>query len=356
MKRIASVFSAACCGGSERIMRRTIPYVKIPCGPAAGFFESARCFACVFLPLFVMISAMLVPAPSHGRVIERILATVGDEAVTFADYRLFVKANGDAAPREEVDKALLGKMIEEKIILLEAKRQGMDASEAEISKAIEELTQQYRLSPEDFEKMLREEGMSLDVYKKGTKERIMVSKMIDREVDSKVFLRDQEIEEYYRAHQKEFPGSPEAVELKAVFLRLREDASLTEITDLKLKALRIAALLREGDNFDRVLYEYSDEPLKSNEGILGEFAKGSLVPPVDTMVFALKEGEISDPVWVSEGAYILQLVRRISERYKTIDEVKEEIRRALYERKREKLFNEWLKTLWEKSSVTINEN
>jgi parvulin-like peptidyl-prolyl isomerase len=150
-------------------------------------------------------------------------------------------------------------------------------------------------------------------------------------------------------------SSPETVEVKAIFLRLREGASVTELTDLKLKSLRIASLLQEGEYFDRLLYEYSDEPLKSNEGVLGQFRRGALVPRLDSVAFALREGETSSPVWVSEGAYILQLVRRNSEQYKTLSEVKEEIRHRLHAQKREKIFNEWRKTLWEKTFVTINQ-
>ena len=183
----------------------------------------------------------------------------------------------------------------------------------------------------------------------------MISRLIDSDVDAKVFIGDREIDEYYRANQKEFVSSPETVDVKAIFLRLREGASVTELTDLKLKTLRVASLLQEGEYFDRLLYEYSDEPLKSNEGVLGQFTRGALVPRLDSVAFALREGETSSPVWVSEGAYILQLVRRNSEQYKTLSEVKEEIRHRLHTQKREKIFNEWRKTLWEEAFVTINQ-
>ncbi len=70
----------------------------------------------------------------------------------------------------------------------------------------------------------------------------------------------------------------------------------------------------------------------------------------------MKEGEISDPVWVGEGVYILQITSKSGETFKTFDEVKEEIYDTLYRQKRDKAYNEWIKALWEKSSVTINRN
>ena len=307
------------------------------------------------LLLLILTTSLLVPEGSYGRVVDRVLATVGGEAITLADYEKFVRTAGGGDIRETVEQDMLKKMIEEKIILQEARRKGVEVSDAEIDKTIEEVKEQYGLSPDNLEKMLQEEGTSLAAYRATTRESIMISRLTDSEVDAKVFVGEQEIDEYYRANQREFVSSPETVEVKAIFLRLREDASVTELTDLKLKSLRIASLLQEGENFDGLLYEYSDEPLKSNEGILGQFIKGALVPPLDSVAFTLREGETSSPVWVSEGAYILQLVRRDSEQYKTLVEVKEEIRNLLHTQKREKLFNDWLKTLWEKSFVTINQ-
>jgi parvulin-like peptidyl-prolyl isomerase len=307
------------------------------------------------LLLLILTTLLFIPEGSYGRVVDRVLATVGGEAITLADYQKFVRTAGGGDINETVEQDMLKKMIEEKIILQEARRKGVEVSDAEIDNTINEVKQQYGLSPDDLEKMLQEEGTTLAAYRATTRESIMISRLIDNEVDAKVFVEEQEIDEYYRANQREFVSSPETVEVKAIFLRLREDASVTELTDLKLKSLRIASLLQEGENFDGLLYEYSDEPLKSNEGILGQFIKGALVPPLDSVAFTLREGETSSPVWVSEGAYILQLVQRNSEQYKTLAEVKEEIRNRLHTQKREKIFNDWLKTLWEKSFVTINQ-
>jgi peptidyl-prolyl cis-trans isomerase SurA len=313
---------------------------------------------CHYVFLFLILTtSLLIPEISYGRIVDRVLATVGGEAITLADYQKFVRTAGDVSSNEMVEQDILKKMIEEKILLHEAKRKGVEVSDTEVDRTIAEVKHQYSISPDDdeFEKMLKEEGTTLAAYRTTTRDTIMISKLIDSDVDAKVFIGDQEIDEYYRANQKEFVSSPETVEVKAIFLRLREGASLTELTDLKLKSLRVASLLQEGEYFDRLLYEYSDEPLKSNEGVLGQFRRGALVPRLDSVAFALREGETSSPVWVNEGAYILQLVRRNSEQYKTLSEVKEEIRHRLHAQKREKIFNEWRKILWEKSFVTINQ-
>jgi parvulin-like peptidyl-prolyl isomerase len=291
----------------------------------------------------------------HGVTVDRILATIGGEIITLKEYKLFVKGlEGDR--NDEVNEVLLKKLIEEKIIIQEAVRKGFGASDAEVQMMVEEFKTDNSLSAEEFEKFLKEEGLTIDNYQQIARGKVLLSKIINNEVDSKVIVREEEVKEFYRNNKEGFLSGPEKVEVKAIFLKLREDASVTEITDLKLRSLRIMKLLTEGHNFDSLVDEYSDEPLKSHGGMLGIFAKGALIPSLDDRAFSMKEGEVSGPVWVSEGVYILHLISRSGVTYKLYDEVREEIYNSLYTQKRNRIYSEWLKALWEKASLIINLN
>jgi len=308
--------------------------------------------AAIFSFLLILLA---IVETALGLTVDRILATVGDEIITFAEYKQFA-AGSDRENRDEVNQALLRKLIEEKIMIQEAKRKGFDVTDSEVEKMVEEFKSQNSLSQDDLENFLKEERLNLKSYRQTLRGKALLSKLISSDVDSKVIVRDEDIEDYYKENKKGFLLSPEQVEVKAIFLRLREDASVTEITDLKLRALRITVLVKDGYNFDSLADEYSDEPLKSQGGILGKFARGALIPPLDDKAFLVKEGGISDPIWVSDGVYILQITSKTGEIYKTFDDVKEEIGSALYKQKREKIYNEWIKALWEKSCVAINQS
>jgi peptidyl-prolyl cis-trans isomerase SurA len=293
---------------------------------------------------------------SYGLTFDRVIATVGSEVITFGDYKQFLKGISDADSGDKVDQKLLRKFIEEKLIRQEAKRKGVEASDAEVEKAIEEFKTQNGISQQDFEQSLNNEGLNTESYKKIIRDQLTSSKLVGIEVDAKIFVTDDEIKNYYEANKKDFVDTPEKFEVKAIFIPLREEASVTEITDLKLRSLKIVSRLRQGDNFDLLVDDYCDEPLRSQGGMLGKFAKGSLIPPLNDKVFSLKVGEISDPVWVEDGVYILEIAGRIPETFKKIEEVRPGIRDYLYKRKREKLYNEWINTLWERSTVTIKQS
>ena len=305
--------------------------------------------------LFSFQLLVLTAGTAHGLTVDRVLATVGGEIITFTEYKLFVKGMGGES-KDEIDETLLRKLIEERIIILEAKRKGFTASDAEVQMMVDEFQTENGLSKDALDNFLKEEGLNINDYRQILRGKVLSTKIISSEVDSKVIVSDGELKEAYQQNKKDFLSCPQTVEVKAIFLKLREDASITEITDLKLRSLRIMTLLKEGYHFDSLTDEYSDEPLKSQGGFLGIFTKGALIPSLDDKAFSMKEGEISDPIWVSEGVYILHLISKSGEKHKTYEEVKEEIFSSLYKQKRNRIYNEWIKALWEKASLIINQS
>lgn len=305
-------------------------------------------FSYFFLFLLIDINS------AYAVTVDRVLATVGDEIITYTEYRKFVEGMAEIENKEAVDEKILRSLIDEKIILYEAKKTGVEAGDMETEQAIAEFKERHKLSPDEFKVMLSAEGLNEDGFRKVMKEKILVSKLIGMEVESKIIVSEEEINDYYNMKRRDYINIPEKIEVKAVFIRLKEGASITEITDLKRKTLKIVYLLRRGEDFDQIVDEYSDEPLKGQGGSLGTFVRGILIPQLDNAAFSMKEGEISNPVWVNEGAYILKVIKKNNESFQPFEAVKEDISKRIFGQKREKLMNEWVKKLWEKSSVKVN--
>jgi parvulin-like peptidyl-prolyl isomerase len=310
-------------------------------------YKTIVSLACFLLLIIAIYSAYAVT-------VDRILATVCDEIITYAEYRKFVRGMEDIENKEAVDEKILKSLIDEKIILCEAKKTGIEADDKEIEHAVAEFKQRHNLSPEEFNGMLSAEGLKEDGFRKAMKEKIMISKLIGMEVESKIIVTEEEKNDYYNLKRRDYINIPDKIEIKAVFVRLKEGASITEITDLKRKTLKIVSLLRRGEDFDQIVDEYSDEPLKGQGGVLGTFFRGILIPQLDNKAFSMKEGEISDPVWVNEGAYILKIIKRNYESFQPYEAAKEDIAKRIFGQKRENLMNEWIKKLWEKYSVKVN--
>lgn len=308
---------------------------------------------CIFFGVVILFSSF--EGGLHAETVDRILATIDDQVITLADYKLFFKNLGDRVMGEDVDEKVLRQLLEEKLIVREAKKRGMDASDGEVEKMIEEFKAENNLNTDTFETYLKDDGIDLEKFRSLVQERILISQILSSDVDAKVLVTEQEVEDFYLSHRREFLDTPEYVELKAIFFLIREGSSVTEITDAKRRALRIVALLKEGANFETLVEEYSDEPLKSDRGVLGKFARGALIAPLDQKAFSMKAGEISDPIWIGDGVFILQLVGKSEETYLPLEQVRKTIYDSLFRQRRDRVFNDWIKVLWEKSSVRIHQ-
>lgn len=290
---------------------------------------------------------------AEAALVGRVLAIVNNEAVTLSDYKRYILKTDPAASPETIDDNLLKKLIDEKIILIEAKKNGIFATETEISQTINGFKQNNNLSDEELKKRLAEAGLTMTDYEVLLRENLIYQKFIARELNNKIIVTDREITDYYKNNSKQFIDRPERMLVKAIFIKFSASPTLTEITDLKIKSLKIISEIKKGELFEKMVDLYSDEPLKSYEGLLGEFESGALIAKLDRTLSSLKEGEVSAPVWVKEGVYILKMINKIKETYIPLNQAREQIYTTLYQQKKEIKFNEWLKLLWEKSTVTI---
>ena len=309
-----------------------------------------KLYSRILLPFLVL---FFFSSPCFGLTVDRVLAVVNGEVVTLSDYGRFVARADQTADKEKVSEPYLKTLLEQRLILQEAKQKGYDATEEEVSQSIVSFLEQEGIKEKEFEKKITAENMSLAEYRTLIKENIISLKCIEKEVNTRVIVSSSDLERSYEAYRSRYIESSEKVLVMAILMKLSDTPSLTEITDLKIKSLKVYSEIKNGESFERQVHKYADEPLKSRGGILGEFEKGWLIPVLDRKISLMKEGEISEPVWTKEGVYILKIAKRIGMVYTPFDKVKDELYAKAYEEKREEAFKVWMKKLWEKSSIKI---
>ena len=105
--------------------------------------------------------------------------------------------------------------------------------------------------------------------------------------------------------------------------------------------------LANGEDFSKVAAEVStDTGTKSKGGDLGWFAKGAMVPEFEAAAFALKVGEISQPVKSQFGYHIIQVLAHANV---PLDS-------NAYDQARQTAFTAWLKTLRDQYKVVTYNN
>lgn len=157
---------------------------------------------------------------------------------------------------------------------------------------------------------------------------------------------------YYRSRalrdsffDKKIAGAVTEVEAKAVFDK--QMAAVTPIDEAharhilvekKDEADDVLAKLKAGGDFAALAKEKSKDPGSgANGGDLGYFAKGQMVKPFEEATFALKPGEISEPVQSQFGWHIIKLEDKRTRPLPTFESVKERILNSMLQRKAEEV-------------------
>ncbi len=145
---------------------------------------------------------------------------------------------------------------------------------------------------------------------------------------SSVKIDAQAIRDYYDAHPKEFE-KPKTVEARHILFKVAPDASPGTVKAARDKALRVLKMIRDGKDFAAMAKKYSEGPSKSRGGYLGSFTRQSMVKPFADKAFAMKPGEVSEPVRTQFGWHLIKVEKVVPASKLSFDDAKDRIRKKL---------------------------
>jgi len=252
----------------------------------------------------ILVALGLGPFCSAARPADPVILSLGDERVRRSDFERHVKAVEErGGPLDEgVRKALLEAFLEERVLVLEARRRRLLGA---------------RASLED--------------------ERAAAQRLLADAV--KVEVGELEIEAYYRAHSAAF-RSPETVRVRQLLLPSEAEAR---------EALH--RLRRDPKSFETLARSQSRGPEASTGGLMGSFSRGQLPPELEAVAFGLSPGTLSDVVRSPLGFHVLRLDARQPARERSLSEARDEIEALLAGEKTDRGVRGFVKELLSKAKV-----
>ena len=219
-----------------------------------------------------------------------ILATVGGIAITEEEVNEFLAGlgqRGQAYNNPEGRKAVVGQLVANKLLLLDARRNLYEAEpafKAELAKM---------------------------------RDNLLISYAADKAI-SAVSVSDKDAEDYYNKNKERFM-TEEGVNASHI------------LVDSEEKANEILEKIKSGEiSFEQAAAENSSCPSKANGGNLGDFGRGQMVPEFDSAVFAMEVGEISEkPVQTQFGYHLIKLNAKNPAEEMPFAEIAPEIKNAL---------------------------
>lgn len=254
------------------------------------------------------------------------VATVNGEKITKEElYQLLVEQNGSQA---------VNQLVSQKIVELEAKKNNITVSEAEIQEKLAELKKSYG-GDEAFATVLEYNNLSLEDLTKNLELNLKITKLLEPGIS----ISDDEIAEYFETNKASF----------AVSDQVKASHILTETAEA---AAEVKSKLDQGEDFSELTKQYSiDESSKDQGGDLGTFGKGKMTAKFEEAAFNLEIGQISEPVQTEFGYHIIKVDEKIQGKEANLEDSKEEIRQILLEQKVETEFDSWLQTKYAEYNI-----
>ena len=290
--------------------------------------------------IILVISVLSVTFYAQADQITKILAKVNDMVITSADldsyckiltYRIDSSQSNNSYENENFRKEALGRLIEDTLILNEAKHEDILIPDSLIEGKLNQMVASYP-SREAFETSIAAQGLTITLAREKIKEQYLMRDAIDRHIKAFVSVSPQEISNFYDKNMDKFILSN-----SYVFYIANSENS---------KNFQEIRQLIEEKNIADIVLEYKKDFTKV------ESLEDSLREEFFQILSQLKEGEYR--IEEIEGTtYILFLQTKVGSRQLSLTEVNERIYERIWAEKFKKQFEKWVASLKE-SAVILN--
>jgi peptidyl-prolyl cis-trans isomerase SurA len=296
-----------------------------------------------------------------GTTVEEIIARVDDQIITKSDYdRAQTERDQEmrqkGASMQEVSdshKDLLRDLIDQQLWLAKGKELGI-TGETELVNKLNDIRKQYNLATmEDLEKAAKEQGISFEDFKANIRNQIITQEVMRDQVGRKIAPTPGEVQRYFEAHKQEY-AQPESVKLGEILISTgSQPADEKKLAEAKAKADDIEGRLRAGGDFSQLARSFSEGTTAAAGGDLGQYKRGQLNSVFEEKTFALKTGEVTDPILTKQGYVILKVLQHIPGGIPQQKDVENDVEQNYFEAKAGPAMRQYLGELRDEAAIYI---
>jgi parvulin-like peptidyl-prolyl isomerase len=296
---------------------------------------------------YILACAVCLASAGAAGAQDRIVAVVNNEVITQKDLEGFTlfnrmqmsqKLEGQALEDKlsAMKKDLLQRLIEDRLILQEAKKSGVKVDDSRVKAKIAEVKKRYDTEKE-FNEALMQQGLSASDVESRIRDQMMMYSLIDKKIREKIEIAPAAITAYYEEHKQEM-GQPEQRDVVSVS------------ADSESGAQELCAALRQGKDIESLA---DGKSVKVNSF---STHPGELKKEVNDAVFGLAAaGAVSDPVSVNGAFYVFKLKAISPAKEQSLSDVQEEISQILFEKKMQEDVAAWLDGVKKTAYIKIME-
>jgi len=320
-------------------------------------------------PAVALALAVMASTAVRGEIIEQIIVKVNGEIMTKTDLenrqiaalrqtgqQIDPKADDAQLKRllDQVTPQLLVNAIDEILMVQRGRELGYRMVDEQFTSVLDSIKKDNKIeSDEQFQAALKAENMTLSDLRKSLERQMIISRVQQNEVMSKIAVNDEDARAYYESHKSEFT-STRTITLREIFVNVPGDGQSVNVgrdeeARERVNSIRQRAL--NGESYEKLAAELSDAPSKANSGLIGPLSVSDLSPELQKVLDAMKPGDITAPLRGARGYQLLKLESATSAEIKPFEEAREEISNKVFTEKRLVEFEKYLTKLRAQSII-----
>ena len=299
----------------------------------------------------------------RGEIVEQIIVKVNGEIMTKTELenrqvqalrqigqQVDTKTD-DAQLKQALDRVtpqVLVAAVDEILLVQRGRELGYKMADDQFASVLDSIKKDNKIeSDEQFQAALKTENMTLSDLRKSLEKQMIISRVQQNEVMSKIAVNDEDARRYYQEHLSEF-AQPRSVTLREIFITVPGDGTavnvgLDEEAREKIAAVRQRAL--NGESYETLAADLSDAPSKANAGLIGPLSLSDLSPDLQKLLESMKQGDITQPLRGAKGYQLLKLETATTSETKPFEEAREDISNRVFTDKRTDEFEKYLQKL-----------
>ena len=225
---------------------------------------------------------------------------------------------------------------------------GVVVPDSEVRAAFEQIRARYG-GDNEFARELEANGLSLEQMRDALLGEMKVDAVLARVAARAPAIDETEARLYYYLHAQKFV-QPETREARHILITINPNFAENRREIAQQRCVEISRRLqRKPDRFAEQAMKHSECPSALEGGLLGRAGRGTLYPELDAVLFAMKEGQVSDVVESPLGFHVLYCEKIHPEGPAPLAQVLPKLCEQLNAREASRAQKRWIESLFENS-------
>jgi len=257
---------------------------------------------------------------------------------------------GEEVDQRELAMVATQRAVEQKLLVQEARRFGVEADELDVARAAQ-MAEQQAGGRTMLEAKLKATGSSYEKFLNMIREIEILKAFVARQIEPNVVVTDEEIAAYYKDNPELFEAEDRAHAYHMIFI-IGEDAAPAALAAARSKAEAARQRALAGDeDFTTIARELSEGPSAPTGGDLGWVTRGALVSPLSETIFGLEPGGISEVIQSRFGFHVATVSERRPAETISLEEASVQVADLLRAQKATATLGQLLETLVKTAKV-----